>query len=440
MQPQTLTAEWLSLQPEWLRTKLLEQMSPQDKALLRYRWEYWARPEQLEPAPIKANGKKWGTWLILAGRGFGKTRTGAEWIRKIKNSCGRIALVGETAADVRDVMVEGESGILASSPDWDRPRYIPSKRELRWDNGAIAKTYSGDEPDQLRGPQHDAAWFDELAKMQYAQDAWDQGQFGLRLGSWPRALVTTTPRPTPVIRSIIADPATHITRGSTFDNAKNLAAHFIEAVKKKYEGTRLGRQELFAEVLDDLPGALWSRDLIDAAQYRGEIPEFKRVVVAVDPSGFEDETGDSQGIVAAGEGRDGYFYVLEDATVRLKPDGWGRKVIDTYRKHKADNIVAEKNFGGGMVRHVINTAMPNAPVKLVEASRGKQIRAEPIAALYEQKKVRHIHSFSALEDQMCMITTQGYEGDGSPDRLDALVWALSELSQGNSVFYVGSGA
>lgn len=369
-------------------------------------------------------------WLILSGRGWGKTRTGAEWVKKVKNTCGRIALVGETAADVRDVMIEGDSGILASSPPWDRPRYMPSKRRLEWANGAIATTYSGDEPDQLRGPQHDAALVDELAKFQYADEAWSNLEFGLRLGAWPRAVVTTTPRPIPIIRELVRSDTTHITRGSTFQNARNLAGQFIDAVKKKYEGTRLGRQELNGEILDDLPGALWSRDMIDAALYRGELPEYERVVVGVDPSGFEDETGDSQGIVVAAKGRDGIYYVLDDATVRLKPDGWGRQVIDCYRRHKADRIVAEKNYGGAMVRHVIETAMPGAPVKMVEASRSKHARAEPIAALYEQKKVRHVRPFTALEDQMCMMTTQKYEGTGSPDRVDALVWALADLSQG----------
>jgi phage terminase large subunit-like protein len=373
----------------------------------------------------------------MAGRGYGKTRIGAEFVRKAKNHHGRIALIAETAADVRDVMIEGESGILATSPDWDRPEYLPSKRELRWKNGSIAKTYSGEEPGQLRGPQHEVAWYDELAKYQYAQDSWDQGQFGLRLGPWPRALVTTTPRPIPVIKSIMASPSTVITRGKTYDNARNLAPAFIKAVREKYEGTRLGRQELSGEVLDDFPGALWSRDMLDQATYKGIIPAFSRTVVAVDPSGFEDETGDSQGIIVAAVGVDGYYYVIEDGTVRLKPDGWGRRVIDLYHKHKADRIVAEANYGGAMVRHTIQTSMPSAPITMVDATRGKHIRAEPIAALYEQKKVRHIVAFAALEDQMCMMTTQGYEGAGSPDRLDALVWALTDLSQSATVQFHG---
>ena len=435
MLPPTLTIAWLSSLPDRQRTAILAGLTKEDKARLRYDWKRWARPEQIEP-----DAGKWRTWLILAGRGFGKTRTGAEWVRTIKETSGRIALVGETAADVRDVMIEGESGILACSPPWDRPRYMPSKRQLEWKNGAIAKTYSGDEPDQLRGPQHDAAWCDEIAKFQYAEDAWSNLEFGLRLGAWPRTLVTTTPRPIPIVRELLKGTDTGrtiVTRGSTFSNSANLSPDFIRAVREKYEGTRLGRQELNAELLDDLPGALWSRDVIEAARYTGQLPEFSRVVVGVDPSGFEAETGDSQGIVVAGFGKDGIYYVIEDCTVRLKPDGWGKKVIEAYTRHKADRIVAEKNFGGGMVRHVIETAMPGAPIKLVEASRGKHIRAEPIAALYEQGKVRHVRAFTALEDQMCMMTSQGYEGAQSPDRLDAMVWALSELSQAKQVQFVG---
>jgi phage terminase large subunit-like protein len=346
--------------------------------------------------------------------------------------------VGETAADVRDVMIEGESGILACAPPWDRPRYIPSKREVRWDNGAVAKTYSGDEPDQLRGPQHEAAWYDELAKFQYAQEAWDQGQFGLRLGNWPRALVTTTPRPIPVIRSLISSPTTHITRGSTFDNSANLAPAFLQAVREKYEGTRLGRQELMAEVLDDLAGALWSRDMIEQARFNGQLPEMSRIVVGVDPSGFDGESGDSQGIVVAGLGKDGHYYVMDDCSVRMRPEGWGRKVIDVYRTYQANHICVEKNYGGDMCRAVIHSVMPAAPIRVVTATRGKHVRAEPIASLYEQKKVRHARPFTALEDQMCLMTTQSYEGAGSPDRLDAMVWAMTELSQGKQVKILGA--
>ncbi len=341
---------------------------------------------------------------------------------------------------MRDVMVGGESGILSCSPAYDRPRYTPSLRKLEWSNGAIATTYSGDEPDQLRGPQHDAAYCDEIAKYQYPDELWSNLEFGLRLGAWPRTLVTTTPRPIPVIKSLMrdaADGSTVVTRGSTYDNASNLSPDFIKSVRKKYEGTRLGRQELSGEILDDLQGALWSRDIIEKARHHGPVPEFDRVVVGVDPSGFDGETGDSQGIVVAGEARDGTYFVIDDATVRLKPDGWGRKVVDAYTRHGADRIVAEQNYGGEMVRHVIETAMPGAPVRMVSASRGKHVRAEPIAALYEQGRVKHVRPFQDLEDQMCMITSQGYEGTGSPDRLDALVWALSDLSQGSHVGFIG---
>jgi predicted phage terminase large subunit-like protein len=308
-------------------------------------------------------------------------------------------------------------------------------------SGAIAKTYSGEEPDQLRGPQHEIAWVDELAKFQYADETWSNLQFGLRLGNWPRVLVTTTPRPIQIIRDLLlqskTDGAVHVTRGSTYDNEANLAPEFIRAIRAKYEGTRLGRQELHAEVLDDLTGALWSRDMIERCRYKGELPEFSRVVVGVDPSGFDGETDDSQGIVIAGKGKDGFFYVLDDRSVRMKPEGWGRAVVAAYRDHKADRIAVERNFGGDMCRAVIQSVMPGAPVEAVSASRGKHLRAEPIAALYEQGKVRHVRPFPALEDQMCLITTQGWEGTGSPDRLDAMVWALTELSQVKTISVIG---
>jgi phage terminase large subunit-like protein len=405
----------------------MSSLSPQEAIRLQFTWEFWARPDQLEPKG------KWSNWLALAGRGFGKTRTGAEWVRKIKNSCSRIALIGETAADVRDVMVEGESGILQTSPPWDKPEYIASHRELRWNNGAIAKTYSSEEPDQLRGPQHEAAWVDELAKYRYAQEVWDQLQFGLRLGAWPRSLITTTPRPIPVVKSILAGEKTGdtvVVRGSTFANAANLAPSFLATIRARYEGTRLGRQELNAEILDDLAGALWSRDMIDQAYLPRtfQLPKMKRVGVGVDPSGFDGEKGDSQGIIPAGLGEDGIFYVFEDCTCRLKPEGWGRRVVDVYKRHMADFTAVEKNFGGGMCRANIHHADRSVCVKDVTASRGKHIRAEPIAALYEQGRVKHVVPMPELEDQMCNITTQGYEGEGSPDRLDALVWVLTELS------------
>lgn len=420
-----LSASSLHSLPPETRAAWLSSLSTEELAALRYDWTFWARDEQIEPS-----GTNWTTWLILAGRGFGKTRTGAETVRAWAESgrYGRIALVAETAADARDVMIEGESGILATAPPWNRPVYNPSKRRLTWPNGAVATTYSGEEPGQLRGPQHDAAWADEVAKWQYAQEAWDQLQFGLRLGTRPIQIVTTTPRPIPIIRAMVRDPLCHVTHGRTMDNAANLAPTFMQKVVARYQGTRLGRQELDAEIIDDVAGALWTRAMIDAAMKPG-FQQMARVVVAVDPSGADgkSEDGDSIGIVVVGKGLDGNAYVLADRTCKLSPDGWGRVAVNAYHEFKADRIVAEKNFGGAMVEHVIRTIDPRVSYKAVTASRGKVARAEPVAALYEQGKVFHPHSLPELEDQLCQFTGDGYVGEGSPDRADALVWAITEL-------------
>lgn len=339
----------------------------------------------------------------------------------------RIALIAETAADARDVLVEGQSGILAVSPDDERPNYEPSKRRLTWPNGAVATLYNGTEPDQLRGPEHDAALVDELAKYRYAQDTWDNLQFGLRLGSHPRVMVTTTPRPLPIIRSIAKDPASVVTKGSTFDNAANLPDRFLDTIRERYEGTRLGRQELYAEILDDVPGALWTAAMLSPVTEAGDM---QRIVVAVDPSGAagDGEQADSIGIVVVGKRADGRFVVIEDATCDMGPAGWGRRAVERYHAHKADRIVAERNFGGAMVESVIKTADRNVPIRLVTASRGKAVRAEPIAALYEQGRVDHLPGLEELEHQMLHMTLSGYVGDGSPDRVDALVWGLSDLA------------
>lgn len=346
----------------------------------------------------------------------------------------RIALIAETAADARDVLVEGQSGILATSPKSERPLYEPSKRRLTWPNGAIATIYNGTEPDQLRGPEHDCALLDELAKYAYPQETWDNLQFGLRLGLRPQVCVTTTPRPIPIIRALIKDAGTVVTKGSTFDNASNLPDKFIKKIRDRYEGTRLGRQELHAEILDDAPGALWTRENIKT----GNMPEMFRVVVAVDPSGASgdaEENADSIGIIVAGKGIDGRYYVMEDATCRLSPSGWGRRTIERYHEHRADIIVAERNFGGDMVASVIKTSDALANVKLVTASRGKSVRAEPVAALYEQGRVTHATGLTELEDQMMQMTLSGYVGEGSPDRVDALVWALTELALSDASNY-----
>jgi phage terminase large subunit-like protein len=406
-----------------------------DPERLLYDWKFWGRPNQIAPPG------NWLTWLILAGRGFGKTRAGSEWIRAMvcgptpmsRGRSSRIALVGETAADCRDVMVRGDSGILSVHPPDFRPVYEPSKRSLTWPNGAVALLFNATEPDQLRGPQHDLAWLDELAKWRYAQETWDMLQFGLRLGDDPRQLVTTTPRPIPLIRSLMKDERTVTTKGSTYDNKANLAAVFMDTVIKRYEGTRLGRQELNAEVLDDVPGSLWTRDGLD--RYRkpkGKLPDMQRVVVAVDPAATSAETSKSDdtaetGIVVAGLGVDGRGYVLDDLSCRLSPNGWGRMAVSAYDSHSADCIVVERNQGGDMVKNTIKSVRSNIKIVEVHASRGKVTRAEPVSAMYEQGRISHVGTFHELEDQMVLFTTNGIVGETTADRVDALVWAFSQL-------------
>lgn len=404
-----------------------ELLADVDPLVLEYDWTFWARPNQLAPEG------DWRTWLALAGRGFGKTEAGAQWIRqRVKDGARSIALVAETQKDLEEVMV---ARLLKISPPDDMPKVRFKPVRITWPNGAVALGYNGTEPDQLRGPEFDTAWVDELAKYRYARETWDMLQFTMRSGLDPRVFVTTTPRPIPVLREIMADATTVITRGSTLDNAKNLAPAFMKAVVEKYAGTRLGRQELDAEMLDDVPGALWTRAMIDQTRTR-ELPRLQRVVVAVDPSGTSGNgEGDDIGIVVAALGDDGRGYVIEDASCQLSPEGWARRVNEAYTAHKADRVVAERNFGGAMVEAVLRAAAPDLPVKMVTASRGKIARAEPIAALYEQGRISHVGGFSALEDQMCAMTPSGYVGEGSPDRADALVWALSELMLGSTYSY-----
>lgn len=387
-------------------------------------WRFWARPEQIAP------DGDWLTWVINAGRGFGKTRAGSEWVREqVEAGRQRIALIGETYKDLVEVMVYGDSGIASVFPDHQKPKIVANPNvQITFHTGAVALGYNATRPDQLRGPQFDAAWADELAKWKKARETWDMLQFGLRLGERPQVLVTTTPRPIPTLREIKARKTTVVTTGSTFDNAANLAESFIEEIRDRYEGTRLGRQELFAEDLDDLPGALWTRAMFDDNRVK-VAPEMQRLVVAVDPSGTagESDDGDSIGIVVAGKGVDGRAYVLADRTCKLSPDGWGRRAVAAYHEFGADRMVAERNFGGAMVQHVIRTIDPKVSYKEVTASRGKVMRAEPIAALYEQGKVSHLGGLEVLEDQCCQIGPDGYIGEGSPDRADALVWALTDL-------------
>jgi phage terminase large subunit-like protein len=408
-------------------------MSPQEAERFPTDWRgWWARPNQLPP---KTN---WQVWLVLAGRGFGKSRTGAEWVReKVETKqAGRLALIGPTTADVRDVMVEGDSGILARSPKHFRPEWKPSKRRLTWPNGAIATTYSADKPDRLRGPQHDGAWADEAAVWRYGPEAWDMLMFGLRLGNNPQVVVTTTPKPVKLIRELLARKGqdVEVTHGTTYENRSNLAEQFLKTIITRYEGTRLGRQELLAELLEDVPGALWQRLRIEELRVL-VIPQLTRIVVAIDPAASSQEKSDETGIIVAGIGEDGHGYVLNDLSGRYTPTEWAKKAIAAYRLYKADRIVAEINNGGEMVEATLRSIDADIPYRGVHASRGKAIRAEPISALYEQGKVHHVGTLALLEDQQCAFTidfdrkTMGY----SPDRLDALVWALTEL-MGSSDF------
>lgn len=403
--------------------------------ILNHDWSFQSREHQRPPEG------PWQYWLFLAGRGAGKTRAGAEWVRnKVKSGCMRIGMIAPTAADVRDVMIEGGSGVLSVGWDGDqtnagahmgRPVYEPSKRRVTWANGAIASLYSAEEPDRLRGPQHDALWCDELAAWQYAQEAWDMAMFGLRLGVNPQAMISTTPRPIPIVRELMRmskldPPLTVVTRASTYSNRANLADSFITTIIAKYEGTRLGRQELMGDIVEEAEGALWSRATIEKCYARDkQPPDMRRIVVAVDPATTSKATSNLTGIVVAGVGADGLGYVLADISGRYTPDEWGRVAVKAYQDFKADSIVAEGNQGGEMVVFTIKTVSENVPVKIVHASRSKQARAEPVAALYEQGRVKHTQTFAEMEDQMC--TWEPLSGDPSPDRLDAVVWAITNL-------------
>ena len=403
--------------PPTTRRAFLQSLSDDEARALYHDWRFWARPEQLAPAG------EWWAWLILAGRGFGKTRALCEWAQEqaVTRPRSRGAMVAATAADVRDVLVEGESGVLAIAPPWARPRYEPSKRRLVWRNGSQATLFSADEPRQLRGPQFHWAVADELAAWRY-DDAWDMLQLGVRLGKDPRIVVATTPRPTGVIRRLLADTRVVVTRGNTYANRANLAPRFLERIREQYEGTRLGRQEIEGEVLEDTPGALWTLAQLDGLRVK-TAPELTRVVVGVDPSATA--AGDETGIIVAGLGADGHGYVLADVSLQASPHGWGSAAVKAYHAHQADRLVAEVNNGGEMVELTIRTVDPAVSYRAVHASRGKRTRAEPVAALYEQGKVHHVGALPKLEDEMC--TWSAIEADPSPDRMDALVWALTEL-------------
>jgi phage terminase large subunit-like protein len=395
-----------------------------------------AHPHQ-DPPPAANNGRPWTTWLVLGGRGAGKTRLGSEWVRAAATGAPpyaerrhrRIALIGETEHDVREVMIEGVSGLLRISPRAERPIWIASRRRLEWPNGAVAQTFSAEDPDALRGPQFDAAWCDELGKWRYAEAAFDMLQFGLRLGRRPRQLITTTPRPIPLIKRLIVDPRAAVTRAPTQANAAFLSPAFLDEIVGRYAGTRLGRQEIDGEIIEDRPDALWSRTMIEAARVR-ESPPLARIVVGIDPPTSSRPGSDACGIVAAGRSEDGVVYVLEDATIAgTAPAGWAGRAIWLYRKLEADTLVAETNQGGEMVQAVLRQVDAAVPVKCVHATRGKFVRAEPVAALYAQGRVKHVgRPLTELEDQMCDFGLDGLASGASPDRLDALVWAVTELT------------
>lgn len=423
--------ERLARMPETMRERVLAGLNDAAAQALAHDWHWLARPQQLAPEG------NWAIWLMMAGRGFGKTRAGAEWVRSIAESDpgARIALVGATLGEARAVMVEGPSGIMSIAPWWNRPVFSPALRKLIWPNGAMASLFGAAEPEALRGPQFTHGWADEIAKWPGAEAGWDNLMMGMRLGSRPQVLATTTPRPVPLIRRLVAREGEDVvvTRGRTIDNAAHLADGFLAAMERSYGGTRLGRQELQGELIEEAHGALWSRALLDRCRVT-HVPGgglLSRVVVAVDPPASVD--GDACGIVVAGIGGDGRAYVIADASVEgMTPEGWARAVAAAALVHGADRVVAEANNGGAMVESVLRAAEAGLPVRLVHASRGKVARAEPVAALYEAGRVAHRGAFWPLEDQMCgMVMGGGYVGPGrSPDRADALVWALTELMLG----------
>ena len=372
-----------------------------EAAELRYNWNLHARESQLPPPG------DWDTWLILAGRGFGKTRTGAEWVRDQVESdaAHRVALVARALDEAQSVMIEGESGIINISPHWNMPVYEPSKRKLTWPNGAFALVFSSHEPDQLRGPQFDAAWCDELASWQYPNETWDNLSFALRLGHRPRSVVTTTPRPIEIVRALPNRPGVHVTRGSTFDNQDNLPPAFFNGIIEQYDGTRIGRQEIYAELMDEDENALWKREWIEKARL-GSHPPISRIVVAVDPAMSTGPNSSETGIVVVGaDMRRKEAYVLADESGRLTPNSWALRAIHLYDKFNATMIVVEDNAGGQMAESTIQNAVERTlPIKTVRARRGKYVRAEPVASLYEQGRVHHIGRFPDLEDQMCTWT------------------------------------
>ena len=427
-------AEWLASGPPERVEAFLNDLSEGALLALPFLFEFWAMEHQLPPEG------PWRNWVIMGGRGAGKTRAGAEWVRaQVEGDkpldagrARRVALVGETVEQVREVMIFGESGILACSPPDRRPEWKATRKMLEWPNGATAQVFSAHEPEALRGPQFDAAWVDELAKWKKGQEVWDMLQMCLRLGEDPRAVVTTTPRNVGVLKRLLGQESTVVTHAPTEANRAFLATSFLEEVRARYDGTRLGRQELDGVLLEDAEGALWTLSGLEAGRV-GDLPAFSRVVAAVDPPVTGHSGSDECGIVVVGavtEGppQDWRAVVLEDASVSAaSPTVWAQAAIDALRRHGGDRLVAEVNQGGDLVESVVRQVDPLVPFRAVRASRGKVARAEPVAALYEQGRVGHVAGLARLEEQMCRMTARGFEGSGSPDRVDALVWALHEL-------------
>lgn len=421
---------WLS---ESERQAAVASLTDEEAIAFEWDWRNFARLEQLRPENL---GHTKTHWLVLAGRGFGKTRTGAETVRQwaAEPLEAPIHIAAPTASDIRKVMIEGPSGLLSCYPPSDRPRYEPSKGHMiTWANGNIAYCFSADEPERLRGPQCGRYWADELCAWRFAQDAWDNLTFGFRAGNNLQGVITTTPKPTKLLKQIIADSTTIVTRGSSYDNRANLAPEFLNTIVSKYEGTRIGRQELLAEILEDIPGALWTREMIDKARVqRTEVEQHKhliyRIVVAIDPAVSNTDDSDETGIVVLALTRSAHVLILDDLTCRESPLGWARIAVNAYRKFGADRIIAEVNNGGDLVEANIRAVSPDVAFRAVRASRGKTRRAEPVAAVYEQGRVHHVGSFPELEDQMCAYNPKMETSDGeSPDRMDALVWGVTAL-------------
>jgi len=413
------------------RTAFFQAMTLEDGAGLRWTWEFWARPDQLAPPG------DWLIWLLMTGRGFGKTRAGGAWVHREAMAGGpdrHIALIGQTPGDVRDDMIEGLGGILKNVPPWEEVNYEPSKRRLTWPTGAFATIYSGANPEQVRGFSGDRAWCDELAAWQYPRETWDQLMFGMREAriDQPRICVTTTPKPIALLKQLRDSPATHVTVGTSYDNRANLSEVYYQEVIAPYEGTMLGQQEIYARLLEEDPRALWSREQLDLDR-RNRAPAMARIVVGVDPQARAEAEHSATGIVVAGIDNKGQGYVLEDRTCSGKPNVWGGAAVAAYHDWKADRILGEINNGGDMVEHVIRTVDPMVSYKEVHASRGKQTRAEPIAALYEQHRIHHVSAsgedFEELESQMVSWVPSDPRSR-SPHRIDALVWALSDLMLG----------